>query len=174
MLKYFYIDDVSKQQYGPFSPNELLRKNIHPDTMIWRSGMADWQEAGTMPELNYLFDSTVSAPQAAKQEVRQQQSIPSAQLQPENNCYTQNETKNKQTLDEVIPMPKNWLVESVCFSLFCCSPVSLIGLYYAINVETLYRNNDYDRALEASRKARLWTLLGLLFLPAVFLLLICI
>ena len=68
MLKYYYIDDISKLQCGPFTSNELLRKNIRPETIVWRSGMADWAEAGTLQELNFLFDTKVPAPQDRREE----------------------------------------------------------------------------------------------------------
>lgn len=62
MLKYYYIDDMYRRlQCGPFTSNELLRKNISPETIVWRSGMADWAEAGTLQELNFLFDTKANA-----------------------------------------------------------------------------------------------------------------
>jgi hypothetical protein len=66
MLKYYYIDDVSKSQCGPFNPNELLRKNIRPETMVWSPDMYDWTEAGALPELAFLFDPSISAPKKEK------------------------------------------------------------------------------------------------------------
>jgi hypothetical protein len=67
MPGYYYIDNASKQQCGPFAPSELLRKGIRPATIVWRSGMADWAEAGTLQELNYLFDPEIPAPQGQKE-----------------------------------------------------------------------------------------------------------
>lgn len=36
---------------GPFSVEHLLQQGITPDTPVWRSGMADWLPAGSVPEL---------------------------------------------------------------------------------------------------------------------------
>ena len=168
MLKYYYIDDISKQQCGPFTPNELARKGIHPDTVVWRSGMADWVEAGTMPELNYLFDSKTPVPQEIKPPVNQssQSSITVPQSQPQNEQIPQNQKDN---LDGILPMPKNWLVESILLTIFCGSPISLVGIFYASRVETLYRNKDFEGAVNASRIAKQWALAGMLFIPALFL-----
>lgn len=170
MLKYYYIDDISKQQCGPFTPNELARKEIRPDTVVWRSGMADWVEAGTMPELNYLFDSKIPVPQEeVKQQEKKPQPIASPQHpQQQNKPNPQSKADDHVNLNGILPMPKQWLVESILLTVFCCSPISLVGIFYAGRVETLYRNNDYEGAMEASKKAKQWTLAGLLFLPALF------
>ncbi len=171
MLKYYYIDDISKLQCGPFTPNELARKGIRPDTMVWRSGMVDWVEAGTMPELNYLFDSKIPVPQEVKQPEQkppQPTTVYSQQPQQQNRPNPQNKPDSQVNLNGILPMPKQWLVESILLTIFCCSPISLVGIFYAGRVETLYRNNDYEGAMDASKKAKQWTLAGLLFLPAVF------
>jgi len=198
MLKYYYIDAASKQQCGPFTPNELQRKDIRPETMVWRSGMADWVEAGTLQELNYLFDSRIPVPQEQKEPERRPQTQPQQQSQPQqqpqsspqaqtyNNRqqqtpYSRNRQQEYQyNYDEqrkwagVIPMPKNWLVESILLTIFCCSPISLVGIFYAAKVETLYKNKDYEGAQDASQKAKLWTLWGIAFLPVIYIILIFI
>lgn len=193
MLKYYYIDDASKQQCGPFTPNELLRKNINPGTMVWRSGMPDWVEAGTLQELNYLFDSRIPAPEERKEPERipqpqiQSRPQPQPQANPQAQPYNrpQQAPVNRQQeyqyyYDEqrkwagVTTMPKNWLVESILLTIFCCSPISLVGIFYAANVETLYKKQDFEGAQEASQKAKLWTLWGIAFLPVIYIILIII
>lgn len=61
MLKYYYIEDDSKLQRGPFMSDELERKALRPETLVWRAGMQDWTEAGMLPELAYLFDTDMPA-----------------------------------------------------------------------------------------------------------------
>lgn len=157
MLKYYYIDDVSKMQCGPFNSNELLRRNIHPETMVWCSGMHDWTEAGALPELAFLFDSSASAPQGIEEIAK-----PSGTEGPlsEVKINVQNEAQH--------PLPKTWLIEAVIFTFICCSPISLIGLFFAIRVETLYSNRNYEGAERASNKAKNWSLGGILFWPVVY------
>lgn len=56
MNSYFYIDFNSKQ-CGPFSPEELKKQPITPDTQVWCSGMTDWQPAKTVGELAFIFQN---------------------------------------------------------------------------------------------------------------------
>lgn len=39
------------QQTGPLSESELHNYGLSPDSMVWKSGMPDWQRASTIPEL---------------------------------------------------------------------------------------------------------------------------
>lgn len=201
MLKYFYIDDISKLQCGPFTTNELLRKNIRPGIMVWRSGMADWAEAGTLQELNFLFDSKIPVPQEQKEPEQPPAPRSQPQQQPQQQYNTQPQPDNTQSQaynnrqqqaplnrqqqyqyyydeqrkwDGIVSMPKNWLVESILLTIFCCSPVSLVGIFYAVRVEALYGKRDYEGAQDASDKAKLWTLWGIAFLPAVYIILLFI
>jgi len=41
---------------GPFSPEQLAASGrLHPDTMVWTSGMPGWQRAGETPALGALL-----------------------------------------------------------------------------------------------------------------------
>ncbi len=156
MLKYYYIDDVSKLQCGPFNPDELLRRNIHPETMMWCPGMHDWTEAGALPELAFLFDPGISSQKGQEQVQRQK------------NASTLCPDKDKETNSDQIP-PKTWMIEAIIFTFVCCSPVSLIGLYFASRVETLYyTKKSYVKALKASNRAKNWSLGGILFWPVIY------
>jgi hypothetical protein len=157
MLKYYYIDDVSKLQCGPFNLNELLRKNIRLGTMVWCPGMHDWTEAGVLPELAFLFDPSISAP-------------PKREEAPELINTSIYHSYQKDNADDRVqhPLPKTWLIEAIIFTFICCSPVSLVGLFFAIRVETLYSNRDYAGSEKASNRAKIWGLGGILFWPAIY------
>lgn len=153
MLKYYYIDDISKLQCGPFNPNELLRKNIRPGTMVWCPGMHDWTEAGALPELAFLFDPGISVPEKRE----------------EASELINTSTSHSDEKDRIQhPLPKTWLIEAIIFTFICCSPVSLVGLFFAIRVETLYSNRDYVDSEKASNRAKVWGLGGILFWPAIY------
>lgn len=66
MNAYFYSDNGN--QRGPVTYEDLKKAGISKDTLVWRDGFDDWQEAGSVPELNSLFteapNSTESVPQA--------------------------------------------------------------------------------------------------------------
>lgn len=188
MVKYYYIDDISKQQCGPFPSNDLPSKKIRPETMVWRSGMPDWINAGSVPELSFLFETKIPLPEERKPEPvvigtspsetvatepkSQPQSIVSPQ--PATNYQQTNyrQDNNTRRWDDILPMPKNWLVESILLSIFCCSPISVVGIFYAAKVESLYYAKEYDRATQAAENAKKWALAGILFLPACYVLLV--
>lgn len=164
MLKYYYIDDVSQLQCGPFLPNELQRKNISPQTMVWRSGMQDWAEAGTMPELAYLFDDKALPNEQRKEEI----SHPANSLDKTQRQESGNRNRNTNKSDDRPPMPKTWMIECVIFTFICCSPVSLMGLFFAARTESLYSDRKYEAAEKSSNRAKMWGLGGILFWPTLY------
>ena len=46
--------------------------------------------------------------------------------------------------------PKNWLVESILVTIFCCLPFGIAGIVNAANVNTRYDAGDFDGADKAS------------------------
>ncbi len=58
------------------------------------------------------------------------------------------------------PPPKNWLVESILVTLFCCLPFGIAGIVFAAQVSSKYSVGDYEGALQASREAGKWTKIG--------------
>ena len=59
MEQYYYIDKNGQQQ-SAVSANELLKYGITRNTKVWKRGMADWQEAGTLSELSDLLPPAIS------------------------------------------------------------------------------------------------------------------
>lgn len=59
------------------------------------------------------------------------------------------------------PPPKNWLVESILVTIFCCLPFGIVGIINAASVNTKYAAGDYAGAQEASAAAGKWTKIGL-------------
>lgn len=58
------------------------------------------------------------------------------------------------------PRPKNWLVESILVTLFCCLPFGIVGIINASSVNTKYDAGDYAGAQQASEQAGKWTKIG--------------
>lgn len=56
--------------------------------------------------------------------------------------------------------PKNWLVESILVTIFCCQPFGIVGIVFALMVNRNYAAGDYDSALQASKDAAKWTKIG--------------
>ena len=73
--------------------------------------------------------------------------------------------------------PKNWLVESILVTIFCCLPFGIAGIVNAANVNSSIAAGDYEGALRASKEAGKWTKIGffvgigvvVLYILAVFL-----
>ena len=56
--------------------------------------------------------------------------------------------------------PKNWLVESILVTIFCCIPFGIVGIVFASQVNSKYDAGDYTGAQNASRDAGKWTKIG--------------
>ena len=59
-----------------------------------------------------------------------------------------------------MPRPKNWLVESILVTIFCCLPFDIAGIVNAAQINSRYDRGDYQGALEASKQAGKWTKIG--------------
>ena len=54
------------------------------------------------------------------------------------------------------PPPKNYLVESILVTLFCCLPLGIVGIIHASKVEGLWFAGDQEGALKAADDAKKW------------------
>ena len=43
------------QQVGPMSEQQLISYGLKPDSYVWRQGMNEWAQAGSLPELASYF-----------------------------------------------------------------------------------------------------------------------
>jgi hypothetical protein len=62
----------------------------------------------------------------------------------------------QQTTPPSVP-PKNWLVESILVTIFCCFPIGVVAIIFAAQVNSKWAAGDYAGALESSRQAGKWT-----------------
>lgn len=159
MNSYYYIDQTTQQQLGPFPMSQLYSKNIQRETMVWCAGMGDWVQAQSVDELQFLFNAPSQGTQNAGQ--YQQQPQQGQYQQPNNqNRGTNNPFGNPFNGVDVRPMPKNWLIESILVTILCCfplgAPFGIAGIVNATKVESRYYGGDYDGALEASQSAKKW------------------
>ncbi len=87
--------------------------------------------------------------------------------------------KNFMETKDLIPpvQPKNWLVESILVTLFCCLPFGIVGIINAAQVSSKYAAGDYAGAENAAKEAAKWTKIGfwigaafiILYFAAIFL-----
>jgi hypothetical protein len=56
--------------------------------------------------------------------------------------------------------PKNWLLESILVTIFCCLPFGIAGIVFASQVNSKFAAGDYAGALQSSKDAAKWTKIG--------------
>jgi hypothetical protein len=54
----------------------------------------------------------------------------------------------------------NYLVQAILVTIFCCLPLGIVGIIFATQVNTKLAAGDYAGAVEASNKAKQWTMYG--------------
>lgn len=144
MKQYYYLE--GNQQFGPFTLDELRSKPIKPTTKVWAQGLPDWVDAQTVPEINEWLSGASLPPSYSAQPA-----VPPVS-RPFQESYTPN-----QPFGSAPPKPKNWLVESILATLFCCMPFGIAGIVNAANVDSRYANGDFTGAQRASDEAAKWT-----------------
>ena len=66
-----------------------------------------------------------------------------------------------ENLEEMMPpKPENYLVWAILSTVCCCLPFGLVSIVYAAKVDSLYTSKQYEAALEASGKAKMWALIA--------------
>ena len=60
------------------------------------------------------------------------------------------------------PRPKNYLVESILATIFCCLPFGIAGIVFASRVNSAYDRGDYAEAEQASQDAWKWTKISII------------
>lgn len=56
--------------------------------------------------------------------------------------------------------PKSYLVEAILITVFCCMPFGIIAIVNASNVESRFKNGDYEGAVQSSKDAKKWVTIG--------------
>jgi len=56
--------------------------------------------------------------------------------------------------------PKNWLVESILVTIFCCIPFGIAGIVFASQVNSKWSTGDFAGAEKSSKDAAKWTKIG--------------
>lgn len=139
MEHYYYIDRYGKQM-GPVTLEALKNAGLTPDTLVWHTGLPRWVRAADIQALRPLFGTGAYPPPPYGRPAAQQ---PLPREAREGRDRTQ---------------PKTYLLEAILVTIFCFLPFGIVGIVYATKVSTLLDMGEYEKAWDASRKARLWTL----------------
>jgi hypothetical protein len=68
--------------------------------------------------------------------------------------------ETNQPNQELRMRPKNWLVESILVTIFCCLPFGIVGIINAAAVNSKYESGNIEGALYSSKQAGKWTKIG--------------
>lgn len=138
MKEYFYID-VNGNQVGPCQLSDLIGV-INLDTMVWTSELTDWVQARNVAELADALNAYQTQQNANQQQQMNQQQPPYQQP------YQRRPAPG--------PKPDNYLVLSIISVFFCCLPLSIAAIIYAIKVDEHWSKGEYESAYDASGKAK--------------------
>lgn len=72
------------------------------------------------------------------------------------------EQTSKPEMPESKPLsrPNNYLLWAILVTIFCCIPLGVVGIVYALKVDSAWDAGLYGTAEEYSKKAKNWTLWG--------------
>ncbi len=58
------------------------------------------------------------------------------------------------------PKPDNYLVWAILSTVFCCLATGIASIIYASKVNEAYAKGEYEEAIQASKNAKMWALVG--------------
>lgn len=150
MHNYFFLDKQERQQ-GPIPPEKFAQNGVTPDTLVWCSGMTDWERAASVPELQgFLTPFTRMEQQPPEPPCHESERL--AFRQPSQSAGT----------PYVYPRPDTHLVEAVIATLCCCLPFGIVAIVKSGQVSTFYARGQYDQALLCSDDARKWVVVSVI------------
>ena len=59
-------------------------------------------------------------------------------------------------MNELQSPPKNYLVESILATIFCCLPFGIAGIVFASQVNSKFESGDIEGSNKASQEAKKW------------------
>lgn len=153
MASYYILEN--NQQAGPFTLEQLAARGINGFTSVWTQGMANWVPASQVPELQAVINRPQGFQTPPPYQGGGYQQPPQAGPAP---SYGYNSSYAQQG-QQAGPCPKTWMLESILATIFCCNPlpIAIVGIVYASQVSSAYRDGRYADALSASRNAGTWT-----------------
>src|SRR6478735_7457100 len=69
--------------------------------------------------------------------------------------------------------PKNWLIEAILVTIFCCQVFGIVAIVFAAQVNAKFASGDYAGAESASADAGKWTKIAF-FSGIVWVILVCL
>ncbi|MCB1206807.1 MAG: CD225/dispanin family protein [Verrucomicrobiae bacterium] len=145
------------QQAGPVSQEQLgeLYRNgtVKPFDLVWNETMTEWTPIGKVDAFasaapaSPVLEPAPAQPAAAAPE-SESPPVLAAAVAPSPAVSGQAE-------------PPTYLWQSIVVMLLCCLPLGIPALVFSTKVKPAYLSGDYNAALEASKKAKLFCILAL-------------
>lgn len=63
-MEYWVITRVGEKPHGPYEVDEVLNLPLSPESLIWHTGMSEWQVATAFDEFKCLFEDEASDEEA--------------------------------------------------------------------------------------------------------------
>ncbi|MEG1648631.1 MAG: CD225/dispanin family protein [Rikenellaceae bacterium] len=163
---YFFVD-VQGNQYGPVRAEYFRVHGIAASSLVWFEGMPHWAKASEVPFLKGFIRASGVESQAQPEHYHNHLISKTAQMSPP--------TDNaKQFLPLEVDPPKNWILESVMITIFCCFPFGIVALVYALKVLPSWNRGSYAESIKASQIAGQWVKWGVMIVLVVALIYILV
>jgi len=141
MLKYFFYNGDVKE--GPIVLDELKRKDIKPNTLIWHEGLENWQEANSFDELREIFELR---PPTLDKEIKDTDKKDTEELVLEGNLNKRQDVFSNpfsfngriRRSEYIISLGVVIIINTVLNSLVEVGQIPLIGLAYIPNLWFLF------------------------------------
>ena len=157
MKKYYYVNKKG-QQAGPVTADQLLQHGVTTNTFVWCAGMDNWEKAGSVEELKYLFTDNGNKTQTG---------------------YGTLFDTNPQDADEFSGCPANNLTWAIV-SAASFWPLAIVAITKAKQVKKLWKEGEKELAEKNAEQARSWAIASILsgavlgIISNLIMLLICI
>lgn len=135
-----YTLHIHGETRGPYSLEQiragLADGSLHPELLAWRPGLAEWGALGTL-----IARDTGEAPP----------SLPPSDY----SVSASFEDFNR------APRPTNWLVPAILVTIFCCIPLGIPAIIFAVQANTAIESGNMNAASIAAGKAKTFTLIAI-------------
>lgn len=162
---WYFMQDGAQQ--GPISEDALQAMaregRLQPTDMVWKSGMAEWQQANQIDVLPFSTPAppipaapaapSVAAPSAAAPQSYNAPAAPSS-------GYGSSQAGGSPAYSAGgvggAPEIPNYLPWAIAATLLCCLPAGIVSIVYSSKANTAKSVGNFAEALEAAKQAKTW------------------
>jgi hypothetical protein len=141
MKKFYYSDGITKN--GPFTFEELKKKEINPKTLIWYEGLKDWMIASEMEEMKPILELIPPPVKSSKKEENTQNLSDKSEIIEDDITEVFDEEKNDKNINTF--EPENQLKEASNGWIIAGFIFSLLGGYLGVIIGFRYAFGNYKR-----------------------------